>query len=222
MNFDYKTDKSWGMVGLHRATTIGTEKFFGSDVKTNNVIILTIKQAEKSRSLNRDFVCGKETIAEVVLTPNQFAEMITLMNYGDGVPCTIRFTQKDGFIEFKPEDNKLDLILKEREQHINSSFNGLIDTMKTIQELIEARKISKSVGSDLVIKLSNVIEEIEGRGRDFINNQAKLEIEKMVVEAKQNIQNYIDYKVYETGISTIKNIGSSLIELNGDNKNEKH
>ena len=213
MDFKYKTDKSWGMVGLKRATTTVSGKFFGSDVKTNNIIVLTIKQAEKARSLNRDFVSGRETIAEIILTPNQFAEMITLMNYGDGVPCTIRFTQKDGFVEFKPEENKLDLILEERKKHIDSTFNGLVDTMTTIQQLIENKKISKSVGSDLVIKLSNVIQEIEGKGRDFINNQARLEIEKMVTEAKQNIENYIDYKIYETGLTAIKEMGNNLIEI---------
>ena len=137
------------------------------------------------------------------------------MNYGDGVPCTIRFTQKDGFVEFKPEENKLDLILEERKKHIDSTFNGLVDTMTTIQQLIENKKISKSVGSDLVIKLSNVIQEIEGKGRDFINNQARLEIEKMVTEAKQNIENYVDYKIYETGLTAIKEMGNNLIEIKG-------
>lgn len=210
-NFEYKTDKSWGVVGLSRVHGVD-KKLFGSDVITNDAVVLRIKQAEKSRSLHKTWVCGKTDIVEVILTPNQFAEMITLMNVGDGVPCTIRFTQKDGFIDFKEEENKLDLIISEREKHIDNAFNGLEQSIEKINQLIESKKISKTVGCDLVDNLEKILNEINGKGREFINKQAKTEIEKMVVEAKQNIQSYVDYKIYQTGLENIKEVSNKLLE----------
>lgn len=208
---NFETDKSWGVVGLSRVHGVG-KKLFGSDVITNDAIILRIKQAEKSRSLHKTWVFGKSDIVEVILTPNQFAEMITLMNVGDGVPCTIRFTQKDGFIDLKEEENKLDLIISEREKHIDNAFDGLEQSIEKINQLIESKKISKTVGCDLIDNLGRILNEINGKGREFINKQAKTEIEKMVVEAKQNIQSYVDYKIYQTGLEKIKEISNKLLE----------
>lgn len=206
----YITHKSWGLIGFSRVHGVG-KKLFGSDVATDDAIIMTLKQAEKTRDLNRTWVHSKDEIAEVIMTPNQFAELITLMNVGEGVPCTIRFTQKDGFIDFKPEDDKIDLILEEREKHIDNAFNGLNESIAQVYHLMDNKKISKTVGTEIVEKLTGILNEINGKGRAFINHQAKQEIEKMVVEAKQNIQSYVDYKIYSTGLNELQDKARKML-----------
>lgn len=214
-----KPTKVGGMIGVSRVQQ-GSRKLFGSDVETNDAILLTIKRAEKCRELNRTWVHGTEKITEVLLTPYQFAEMITLMNYGDGVPCTIKFTQNDGWIDFKPEEDKFKLILDERKESLNERFKELDDVIKKLSSLVETNKMPKTIGREILDALSRLNGWIDGEGRNFINNQAKLEIEKMVVEAKQNIQSYIDYKVTQTGLNTIKEFSQNLVS-DLDKGNEK-
>ena len=109
MNKEREKDKSWGMVGFYRNYGSGRE-LFGSDVTNHNTIRLTVKHAIKHRELGRDWTMGDDIICEVELSALQFAELLTNMNMGDGVPCTIRYTREDGYVDYKNEKSKRDVV----------------------------------------------------------------------------------------------------------------
>ena len=153
---DYETHPSWGMIGVNKVNGGSGKNFFGSDIQTNHFIEITIRQAEKGRKFNKDFYCGDTKITTVLLTPLQFAEMITLMNTGDGVPCTIDFTQKQGYIQFKSEQSKLELIIQERENSINEAFNKLLMSIIFCFVFIEFSKFVNSV-SVFVLNVSKLV-----------------------------------------------------------------
>lgn len=208
--------KSWGTVGLSRIHG-GSGLLFGSDVETNDFMSLTIRKGYKDRTFNRDKITGSETIAEILLSPTQFAEMITLMNVGTGVPCTIRYTEKDGYIEHIEERPKYELIIEEREKAVDKAFDKLVETTNILKQLINEKKIGKGIGEELINSLSGISGQINGSAREFSKNNARREINKMVVEAKTNIQSYVDYKVYQAGLETIYK-ESLLLENKKDNK----
>lgn len=59
---------------------------------------MEVKHADIERGLNRDWVYGKSPIVEIEMSYSQFAEAITSFGQGNGIPCTIRYTEKDGKI----------------------------------------------------------------------------------------------------------------------------
>jgi len=61
-----------------------------------------LREGEVSRELNRDFYFGGKRIVECEMSYSQFAEAITSMNMGTGVPVTIRYIQDKGKIEECP------------------------------------------------------------------------------------------------------------------------
>ena len=212
---EYETHESWGMIGASLCTCNGGN-FFQSDVPCHNLISITIKQAEKQRMLNKDWVHGKKTICEVYLTPMQWAEMLTNMNYGDGVPCTIRYTETNGLTEFKEEPNNLDLVLEETDSTIDMGLSILDDLKENLKQLLADKKLSKKVYDELTDLLSKANNCLNGNSVDYLKRCAKEEIEKMTVEAKTNICSFIDYKIHSTGLKELERLRLENEETKND------
>lgn len=106
---DFKKEKheSYGQISIRRSQVGGTGvNLCGSSIKHNNVIALSISPSVKDRGLNKDwFHTEGIPYIEVEMSYSQFAEAITSLNVGEGVPCTV--AQINGkTIEYCPEDNK--------------------------------------------------------------------------------------------------------------------
>ena len=213
--FEYKeTHPSWGMVGLYHTQGYGRQ-CFGSDVTNHNTIRLVLKHAVKHRELGKDWTMGDDTLFEVELTSLQFAELLTNMNVGDGVPCTINYTQTDGHIKYKPERSKIEIIREERDKKIDGAFSALKEVEDEIIALVNSKKLSKSVGSELAHKLSVALSNLEGHGYDYYKKQAAEEIDTMIVEAKSQISEYVTAKVYSVGLETLMKGADITPKLNG-------
>ena len=211
---EYKTHRSWGMIGVSRCSGGGKE-FFQSDIPCGEFIQITIKTAEAKRKYNRDWVMGDKLLCQVKLTPMQWAEMLTLMNYGDGVPCTIQYTEKDGYVKFQKEEDKLELLIKETDEKVDKGKEYIKSAKNKIITLANDKKISKKVAEELLFELGNANGCLGGDSIDFVKKQAREHIENMVVQAKANITAYIDNKTYSTGLKELKR---SKLEENKDER----
>ena len=206
--------KSWGMVGLYRQSGSGTQ-LFGSDVTNHNTICLKIKHAIKGREFGRDWTMGDDTICEVELSAVQYAELLTNMNVGDGVPCTIRYTNTDGHIEYKEEKSKIEIIRTERNEKVEKASTNLKEVANDLRNLINNKKIPKTVGSELLHKLSSALSELEGENFAFYKKQAMKEIDNIIVEAKSQISEHINNKIYSVGLETLMKSSEVTPKING-------
>lgn len=200
---EWKKHKSWGMIGLSRVFYSGSRELFGSDVTNHTGITLTIKHAQKSRELGRDWTMGDDMIIRVVLSPNQFAELVSNMNVGDGVPCTIDFIQGEGYIDFLPDDNKLVKIETDRMEKDAEIMQRLKDSAKQLDRLIKDKKMPKGIGEEILEELCAVHTYLDASGSDFLRDQAKREIADMVVEAKTQVSDYVNHKIFSVGLEKL-------------------
>lgn len=92
---------SYGMLQFCR-TTGSPRTLFGSSIQHGDTITMYLREGEVSRELNRNIYFGSEKIVKLEMSYSQFAEAITSMNQGFGVPVTIRFIQGKGMIEDCP------------------------------------------------------------------------------------------------------------------------
>ena len=163
---DYKIEET--QLGTRTAhPSYGTLKFsrcsgsktplFGSSIEHRDIISVELRHADVTRRLNRDWIYGGTLIAKAEMSYAQFAEAITSMNMGTGVPVTIRYTEKDG------EMPKCDFVSK-REQFVNE-FKGTLDTaMRDSQDLItevitlfETKKsLTKADKENIISKLTQL------------------------------------------------------------------
>lgn len=221
MNSNREKHKSWGMVGFYHNFGSGRE-LFGSDVTNHNTIRLTVKHAVKHRELGRDWTMGDDIICEVELSALQFAELLTNMNMGDGVPCTIKYTREDGYVDYKSEKSKIEVIQEERSAEIDEASLNLQEVINELTELISNKKIPKTIGGELLHKLKVATSNLEGSNYEFYKKQAFNEVAQMVVEAKSQISEHINHKIYSVGLEHLINASEVAPMLNGsDHSTEK-
>lgn len=200
---EYETHDSWGMVGICHQHH-GGRQLFGSDVTNYNTICLRIKTAQCSRELGRDWIMGDKTLIEITLSANQFADLLTNANVGDGVPCTIEYVRGEGLIKYQPQKPKLEIIEEERDALAEKVLSDINSSIGIVKELIEKKKLSKTMGEELLFNMNGALSSLVGGGKDFYKKQAKQEIENMVTEAKRQVQSYVDNKIYSTGLQMLK------------------
>lgn len=118
---------SYGMIRVGRTHGSGGRRLFGSPIENATLITLEICEGVVNRDLARDWYHARGRLIEVAMSPAQFAELITNMNVGDGVPCTLEYVlgkrrpdcpqrhQREEIVdEFKSEMKNLAARVKER------------------------------------------------------------------------------------------------------------
>ena len=120
---------AYGMLAFHRVTG-GDPNLFGSSVSHNQKIMLTLKEGSISRELNTDWYSGGKTLFEVEMSYTQFAELISAMNVGDGIPVTIRYTNEKGRID------GIDIVNK-RTQFLDEFKDKNLKSSETAKKLIQ-------------------------------------------------------------------------------------
>lgn len=186
---------AFGMIGFSRVSG-GKNVLFGSSVKHNDRIVMKLKHGDQDRYLHRDNYYGNELIAEVEMSYSQFAECITAMNIGDGVPCTIKYTEKDGYIPAIAENNS------KREQFRNEFSDTILKAMEQVQDQINDIQKSlddkKNLGvkdrKEMISKLQQVKYNI-GSNLDFYVEQFDEQMEKTTLEAKGEIEAFCQNKI---------------------------
>ena len=126
---------------------------------------------------------------------SQFAEAITSFGQGNGIPCTIRYTEKDGKI---PE---CDFISK-RKQFTDEFKSQTEDTMNESQQLIQdvtdlfsqKKALTKADKESIISKLRKLSMDL-GSNIGFIADQFNEQMDKTVMEAKGEIESFCQNKI---------------------------
>ena len=204
---------AFGMIGFSRISG-GENILFGSSIKHNDRIMLRIKHGEQDRDLHNDWYSGHGLITEVEMSYSQFAECITAMNVGDGVPCTIRYTEKDGHIPAIAKNES------KREQFRQEFSDTILKAMEQVQEEIDAVQKSlddkKNLGvkdrKEMISKLQQIKYNI-GSNLDFCVKQFDEQMEKTTMEAKGEIEAFCQNKINSIAQAALAENKDKFVEL---------
>ena len=204
---------AFGMVSFGRVTG-GDNVLFGSSIKHDDRIRLTIKHGEQDRTLHEDRYYGRKRIVEVEMSYSQFAECIGAMNVGDGVPCTIRYTEKEGYVPAIEESNS------KREQFRNEFGDTIAKAMEQVQNQInqiqESINNKKNLGvkdrKEIISQLQQVKYNI-GCNLDFCVEQFDEQMDKSTMEAKGEIEAFCQNKINSIAQAALVEKKDELIGL---------
>lgn len=197
-----KKHPCYGMLGFYRRRNGKAMPLFGSSIQHKDTIVMTLKHGKLLRHLSNDHYLGEETIAEVEMSYSQFAEAITAMNIGDGVPCTILFTEKDGYISERPFTNKKDQFEQEFAEHLDNIKTKTKNTISEIQEIFTKKSIGKADREEILRKLEYLNTQI-GSNTEFIYSQFNAQMDKTVTEAKGEIEAFCQNKMNSIAIAAL-------------------
>lgn len=190
---EIKKHSSYGMVSFSRTT--GGEKFlFGSSIKHRDTISLKIKHGELVRELNSDWYMGKDRIVEVEMSYSQFAELITSMNMGSGVPCTIRYTEKEGWIDDCDFENKKEKYEKELKEKIDKNLERTKKIINDTTEIFDKKSLTKKDKEKIISQL-NSLEKDLSENLPHIYNCFNEQMDKTVMESKGEVEAFIQNKL---------------------------
>ena len=173
----------------------GTRALFGSSIKHKDTISMYLYEAELSRSLNSDHIYGNKRIVEVEMSYSQFAEAITSMNMGSGVPVTIQYIRDVGNIEPCPFIDKREQFEDEFKDDIKKQ-NELANKLITEAENLfnEKKSFTKSDKENILSLLRTLKQEI-GCNTEFTYEMFNEQMDKTTLEAKGEIEAFMQNKI---------------------------
>jgi len=176
--------ESFAMLGITRSSCSFSQNLFGSSIQHSHTIKLKIAPAKIDRMLNRDwFHANTKPYIEVEMSYSQFAEAITSMNVGDGVPVTLR--RLDGkMIEDCPQFDKRQEFEKEFEKEMLKIGKSLRVLTEQAEALLSEKKPPTKSDKETILKgIKALRQEIESNV-PFIQSSFNEQMDKTVLEAK--------------------------------------
>jgi len=202
---DRITDKheSYAMLQISRVNCNEGMNLFGSSIKHSNTIRLRIAEGSVDRHLNRDWYHGGKKYIEIEMSSNQFAEAITTLNQGDGVPVTLKYLGEKE-IESCPSVNKrqgFENEFKERMAELDLKLNQL--TTNTEILLNNKKNLTKRDREDILHEINMLRQEVRSN-IPFVAKSFNEQMDKTVLEAKGEVEGSIIHKIISTGLKGLK------------------
>ncbi len=203
-----ETHDSYGMIGLSRITG-GQDNLFGSSVRHHNFIRLRINQGVKQRGLKHNWFRGRGTLIEVDLSPTQFADLITAMNVGDGVPCTIRRISVPDNLNRRdmppcPDYDQRKLFEDEFTEDIEKISGKAMTLLEKADVMLQQKKpLSVKEKEELRGIIFHIAQDIKSN-LPFIHTSFTEAMDKTVTEAKGEVEAFVMNKVTSLGIEGLR------------------
>jgi len=196
--------ESYGMIGISRQHGHDTTDLFGSSVRHNTVFSLRIQRADKRRHLNRNWYHGKgKPIVEVYLSPNQLVDMITSLNVGDGVPCTLSRVNGEKMDGCPSTDTRQQF----EDEFADKMKNITSETSKLERQASEllTRKgtLKKAEKEELLHTISMLVQNIRSNV-PFVQSSFNEAMDDTVTEAKSEVEAFFTSKVQSLGLEALQ------------------
>jgi uncharacterized protein with von Willebrand factor type A (vWA) domain len=198
-----ETHESFGMIGFSRGTRGGAgTNLFGSSIRHPHTITCRIKRAMKERSLNRDAYYGRDTLIEVEMSPMQFADAITALNVGDGVPCTIRYLERTAMEEC-PEETMRQQFEQEFKDSCHKATEAAGTLVERAQELLGQKTLKVADRKELLEVLRKIQMDLESN-LPFIGEQFNRAVDKVITDARSSVEAFFLQRTNELGIKCLQ------------------
>ena len=218
----YESHPSWGMVEFSRVEHGGPCRLFGSSLTNHGTtIILRVREASRKHGLGQDWYHGSHSkeLIEVELSAAQFAGLLTTMNIGNGVPCTIRHVQGERRPNVPPDPGEMGRIRSafrkdiegddgERGGHggLTTRLRDLMDDAK--QVLSKDGAVKASERKALLHRLEMLEQEIR-TNMPFMLKQFERATEKVATAAKAEVDAFITSVATRLGMERLRELSMS-------------
>jgi hypothetical protein len=216
----YEEHPSWGMVEFSRVEHGGTCRLFGSNLTNHGTtIMLRVWQAHRKHDLGQDWIHGgSRELIEVEMSAAQFAGLLTTMNIGNGVPCTIRHVQGEQRPEVPPDPGEMGRIRAAFRREIEgddserSGHGGLTTRLRDLMD--EAKKVLSKDGTVKVSERKALLDRLEMLEQEiranmpFMLKQFERATEKVATAAKAEVDAFITHAATRLGMERLRELAT--------------
>lgn len=206
---------SFGQIRFNRTDANG-KTFYGSALPQDHYISMEVYHSEIHRDLTQDDYYSRGQILRVRMSSGQFAEMITSLNIGSGVPCTIERIEGKEIPKLPELENRQEFVLRKFEDRMKEFADKLRERQKQAKELVAKKTLSKDEMRQLQTHLDSMTMEIE-RNIPYFSKCFQENTNEVVVEAKIEIENALQHKINTLGLKALHDQNQLLSDENGNN-----
>lgn len=193
------------VVSFHRTSSSGTV-LFESNFEHHHFVRLEISCARLTEHCDRRLVSDDSQIIVVSMSDSQFAELITTMNSGTGVPATI--DRLMGYTIDRPEYRNNDS--EEHKKLIRKMAEDAIDRIESISAMVKNWVVEKKRPTIKELQeLLNVVDVALANTPSnfaFVEDELHRRMEKRIAEAKAEIAGHVEACVSRIGLSSIESL----------------
>ena len=201
---------SFGMLGFSRVNG-NSGYLFGTNVQPDNYIEMRLYTGRMKRDDIEDNFYPDDNILTVKMSPVQFSELITSMNYARGVPCTITSFNGKKVEQAKNIENRKTFSARSFNDKMSKFAASINKNMTTAEKLIAKKNLSKKDQEELRMMLYRIQTELTSN-IPFFRQMFQEEMDKIVVDAKAEIDAAMQHAVTKAGIKALG------LQFNSDNK----
>ena len=175
-----ETHPAFGLATVTRQTG-SARALFQSDIEHRDTIVLSLATASRRRDLSQDRVYPETELVEIEMSQAQWAQLISSIGLGSGVPVTIRRRiDIDSTVPEIPFTPRIAENMTEVEQSVTASLTRIAATVDALEAVLPARS-SKAVRD----ALWNIRRAIDGAPR-----HARFAVSSLK-EAAENVQGQV-------------------------------
>jgi len=195
---------SFGKIQFNRTNGNGTS-FFGSELEQDHYISMELHHAEIERELYQDRYYTKGVpIVRIRMSSGQFAEMLTSMNNGTGVCCTIEHINGNKIEQMPAQESRKEFVHRKFEDRMKEFADKIRENKDKAKAIVKKKTLSKQDVHDLSHQLEWLTGEIE-RNIPFFAKCFQETVDEMVYEAKTEVENAIQHKISVLGLQELHN-----------------
>lgn len=202
-----KSHPSYGILSMSRSSIGGDgTALFGSSIQHNNTIRLSISKGLLERKGNEDRyypkLLQKDKYIEVEMSYSQFAEAITSLNRGEGIPVTIRSVNGQ-WLEPCPFEDKQKKIREDFADVAKQVTRDLNSKAKEVSELLENKKTLSKADRDFIVSALRSASFSLSQKMPFISEQFEEQMDRTLMEAKAEFESFIQSKMNRLALSAL-------------------
>lgn len=198
--------------------TGGHSTLFGSDLKHDQRIRISIQRATLDRNLCNDWIHGSgqptNHLVTFEMSHTQFAQFITSNGNGSGTPVTLRYAAAPGtpiqeMPGIKNIESKSEVFKREIKDSAKKQLQSLQEGVDRLGAMFESGKVSikeaREIHKNLTIQMGNLPSNMA-----FVVDQAEEALEAAQMAAKIDVEAYIDHAARRIGLDNLGQLGIRL------------
>jgi hypothetical protein len=200
---------AYGFITMNRVSG-GNSSFFMSSVIPQTHIRIKIGHAEKNVSFGESGLHPRGNIVEVALSPAQFSELLTTMNHGSGVPCTLKYIGREPIDPITEEINEMKYVSEYIKESLKEFENKINKQHKEILEILDKKSITLGDKKQILKLINDVLLEVKSN-IPFYEKRIKENMDMVISQGKAEIDSFISTVITNTGL---KAMGLKIPEIN--------
>jgi len=211
MEREYNKHESFGQLSFSRIQCNPPQKFYGSELDQNHYIQMTLQESEVDRDLSKDWYhAGGKILARLRMSSGQFAELITSLNQGSGVPVTVEMIDGARKQELPQQESRKEFVHRKFEDRMKEFADKIRSRQSSAKELVKKKTLSKQDVLDLSRHIEWLTAEVE-KNIPFFAKCFQETMDEVVFEAKTEVENAIQHKISVLGLEELHKQQNNLL-----------